>query len=629
MTSESIYRNLSVENTSWTLDKLANNIHIITKPKFQRDKKWTPLPMNDSKKPKPSYKKYIDFLVSNKNSVFPISLGTEIHDGQEKYIVIDGNNRINAIITFLNNPYSIYPEYYVDVFIMIDNDSISLEEKIIIKTFIRNLTYKSLSTFRRLNNIIPDDVNIPMGLFCKIEDELIQIQTKLLINNADSYATNIALNINIFKNGNYEIYCKIFEEINKYANTLSENELLSAILFNTEIHIEDPELKHQLLTEIHEFYEKRGTDEVLQQYKITDVNYFKINAFDFIISLQNYCSKLYYVIPEFESEGLSLLFKLYKIMFKTIEPQSFTPANVNDFCQKILYACDVLDKSYDLIFPKNIDESLFNSTSVRKNTLLKKNSLYILLSTIIACKDIYSKSALIPNIRICITYHLLSNTKYLTSISEEEKGAYKSYDMIEYQAGGGYIDNLCKNILYKDSEHDMVFKNIHSDKLKELIIIVLNSQKKEISYKDKTSKNKRRKLNLVDKILLCSYWNRNIPNLYIQRLYSLEHITPFSSQWSNDIKLDIDRLGNLFPTFDEINKKRGNKSLEIYYHNDYIHFTNSIRRLLPENYSEINTFSDRKTSITNTALFNDYCNINENIYIHNLVDDLYVSSSNV
>ena len=84
-------------------------------------------------------------------------------------------------------------------------------------------------------------------------------------------------------------------------------------------------------------------------------------------------------------------------------------------------------------------------------------------------------------------------------------------------------------------------------------------------------------------------------NYYLDSVYSIEHIIPFSSIWSKTI--DINRLGNLFPTLDIINKTRGNKNLDIYFEDDNRHFTRFIQDLLPiENYNEICSFPAATTA---------------------------------
>jgi hypothetical protein len=109
-------------------------------------------------------------------------------------------------------------------------------------------------------------------------------------------------------------------------------------------------------------------------------------------------------------------------------------------------------------------------------------------------------------------------------------------------------------------------------------------------------------------------------NFYLKEKYSTEHITPYSSVW--DELIDINRLGNLFPTLEKINCSRGNSNLDIYY-KSHPDFTNFIKELLPGNYNEINNHNGRKTTIVNINKYNEYCSNNEKLYIKTLVDDIF------
>ena len=605
--------NMTIENTSWTLENLLNNRDIINKPKFQRDQKWTIEPKNN----KPNYKDYIIFLIENKNSVIPISLGTEIKNNKENYIVIDGNNRINAIIKFLQNPYCIFPEYYNKVIEFIDNckytDDILKEE---CKNIITNLNYKKISNFTTLNKILVNFV-IYGDLHKNIENELCKIQEKMRYKEQEPFNINIKLNINIFKNGTYNEYCKIFEDINKHANTLSENELLSAILFNTNITINDTKFKHILVDKIKKFYDDRGKNEALEKYEMELDYEQKINAFDFIIGFQNYCSEKYTVIHNFESSGLSLFFKLFKYLYSSLNQENFTIENVNKFIEDVNFACDILNSAYNSIFQENIDENIFNKSAVKNKLLIRKNPMMLILISNIVNKNIEKKKLINEN-KKCIIYHFLSNKKYLKNISDEDFATIKEEDKIQYTTGSAFIDNMCNTILNKDK--NKIF-NISKDKFKNLLKKNLKYHINEKTYNDERKTNKRRKLNLLDKILISNYWNRNIPNKHLTEKYSIEHITPYSSIWNDTI--DIDRLGNIFPTLEEINSKRGNKSLSIY-KEEYPIFYDVVKSLLHlDEYENINLYENRKNTIKSIESYNNICTKNEKLYVNNLIDELY------
>jgi hypothetical protein len=112
-----------------------------------------------------------------------------------------------------------------------------------------------------------------------------------------------------------------------------------------------------------------------------------------------------------------------------------------------------------------------------------------------------------------------------------------------------------------------------------------------------------------------------MPNCYLKEKYSIEHISPYSSVW--DGVIDINRIGNLFPTLDKINTSRGNSNLDIYFNSKNRDFTKFIKGLLPGNYNEINIQNGRKTNMTDINKYNEYCVNNENMYIKTLIDDIF------
>ena len=119
---------IDIVNDTWTLNKLHKILDSIKKPKFQREKKWVVRSSSNNKKA--NFEEFMKFLIINKNSVTAISLGTYYENNKKYYIAIDGNNRINAVITFLEEPYIIFPYFYDDFFKFvhqIDKDKLTPE----------------------------------------------------------------------------------------------------------------------------------------------------------------------------------------------------------------------------------------------------------------------------------------------------------------------------------------------------------------------------------------------------------------------------------------------------------------------------------------------------------------------
>jgi hypothetical protein len=505
---------MSIENHSWNMEKLYSTQSFIGKPKITRDMKWT---LQPEKENRPSFKKYILFLLENRNSVFPVSLGTIIKNSQEYYTVIDGNNRINSIITFMRSPYKIFPEYYENVLKSIKESELTENEKNECIRQIIDADYKLISSFRRLNDILKINFNIKNDLFVGIENELIKVQDKFLFTGNLPFDLNIHISINIFKNGTIAQYNNTYDDINRYVNPLSINELLASSLYNTIVNLEDETIKYNIKNEIKDFYNNRGKNEVLEQFKIDDVNVIELNAFDFMVGLQNYISKKYNVIPEFKTDGLSEFFKLFEYLYGSYDSENFTNANISDFINKIDFCCNVLNKAFNSIFPPNINESIFNKKAQKCKGFIKRNQMLLILVSNIANMNKMNTKKLISLNMLALIYHELCYKKNVENIEEEHFNMLKMDDCLEYHGGGKYIDNICYSILNK--EHDKIFK-IDKNKFIEILKINVESSKKESRHDVLRKKNKRRQLGLIYKILLANYWKRNIPNKFLDKEYS-------------------------------------------------------------------------------------------------------------
>lgn len=623
MTSTNQQTKMSISNTTWTPAELLDKYSKIKKPKFNRDMVWY-VSSSDSnlKKKRANFEEFLEFLFKTRNSVAAISLGTYLHNNEEYYVAIDGNNRINAIICFFKCPYKVFSKLYNELFDYINStpvDKMNENIKEMCKNSIKNWTYRELYTFNRLDDVISEDVDIDRRIMRDIERKIVDIQKQLRFNDNSPYDTHIKLVINEFKSGTNKEYCKIFEDINKYSNTLSNNEILAATLFESIVNISDNTLKCSIILQIKEYYDNRGKDEVLDTY-IMELDYnMDISAYDFMVGFQNYCSSEYSIIENFSQEGTSLFFKIFGYLYNSTEKNSFTNENVNDFIDKILFSCRIISEAYKSIMPININDNLFNKSSKNESCkLIAKNPMTILFISVITNRNKVTDIMLVKKVRLVVIYHLLCNQKYLKNISEEDIKVIKTHDKLEYTAGGTYIDNICKNIL--ENDNDKIF-DINKNCFEELLNKNLESSLNEKTYDQERVTNKRRQLNFFDKILVSNFFNKKMPNCYLKEKYSIEHISPYSSQWDNSI--DINRLGNLFPTLAAINSSRSNGNLEIYYNETNSNFTQFIKELLPENYSEINNHNGRKTAIIDINKYNYFCSKNEEKYIKTLVGDIF------
>jgi len=126
-----------IQNENWYVKNLAAKIlnGEIYKPKYQRKRKWDLTPKKENV---PSEKRYIEFLFDTYNSVHAITFGK---DG-DKLSNIDGNNRINAIIHFLNEPFVLFPER-LSILISFLSDKINTEVAQEVERIIKKLSMKN------------------------------------------------------------------------------------------------------------------------------------------------------------------------------------------------------------------------------------------------------------------------------------------------------------------------------------------------------------------------------------------------------------------------------------------------------------------------------------------------------
>ena len=192
-----------IKNEQWTVRELLNKVEneFIHKPKYQRKKKWDII---RKKEKNPNIQDYIIFLYSTHNSVHAITFGEFTNDRQLYFSNIDGNNRINAIMHYMNKPFTIFPDYLNDLFNVL-NEVDDVDKTIIqeIKDIFYNSSYNDIISIRS-----PDRYFETMGkskLYSHIQyknviiDDIIQeIQNNLKINN-NNFDSYIKINVNLFE----------------------------------------------------------------------------------------------------------------------------------------------------------------------------------------------------------------------------------------------------------------------------------------------------------------------------------------------------------------------------------------------------------------------------------------------
>ena len=373
-----------IKNEQWSVKQLMAKIdnRSIRKPQFQRKKKWDILPKQNSS---PNEYAYIKFLFDTGNSVHAITFGQESSSKNVFYSNIDGNNRINAIKHFMDRPFEIFSEYLTDLKVFINTLDLQDKDKILLKKIFDELTYNEMMNFN-YKKFFPEkgykewyDSTL-RNFRDEFEPYEEEIKEKLKVNGSDYFDSTVKINVNLFENYTTDELCKTFEDINKYNSKLTETELLACRLHNScNFTIDYKPFETKLYEYIKTYYRDKSQQEVLECYQLEDKN---MNAHDFIVAFQNLCNDKYSFIEKTNADGLSLFFKLWKALYHSFV-DTFTTENVNDFIEKICDSCDILQKTINDIFTEQISYRLFNNTCQSKLETLKKNNLFMLISSII------------------------------------------------------------------------------------------------------------------------------------------------------------------------------------------------------------------------------------------------------
>ena len=608
-----------VKNEQWTIKELISKINDkeIKKPRFQRKKKWDIRPKKNNY---PNNYDYINFLFHTENSVHAITFGQESNLNGLIYSNIDGNNRINAIKHFIDNPFEVFTEYLDKLFNIFDNINSKNNDKI--KKIFKSLSYEEIIKIKTPAKFFRDRNEKELWIEIRdkeeeIEKEIEEIQQKLMINKSDRFDRNVKINVNLFEGYNTDELNTTFEDINKYNSKLTETELLGSRLHNvSNFIITDKSFESELIVCIKQYYIDKSNNEVLDCYKFQGES---INANDFIVGFQNLYNTKYNFISKTEVDGLSLFFKLWKILYDSFE-NTFTTENINNFIEKINYSCKILQETISIIFTDKINDKIFNKTCQEKIGTLKKNNILMLICCIIGFKnkDIIKKK-IIKNLEKCLIYHF-----FISDIKDtDKKDIFRTNDLLTYKAGGTFINNICEKLLYdpqiiSNKLNKEVYNNLLDYLLEEINIPYIRRLDN-----GKNKKDKRRNLRFIDKTLMFYYFKEKMPTNMLDKKYSIEHIAPNSSDWEGE--LNKDRTGNLIPLIDEINTLRGNKHINKYNTtNDGIVFRNFMKDIIPDDTTYDNFIHHKKKPfIYNNGKYNDMCKKNEEIYKNNLIKCLF------
>lgn len=615
-----------IKNEQWPIKELAAMIlkGEIDKPKYQRKRKWSKFPKKENF---PSDRKYIEFLYSTRNSVHPITFG-QVGD---RVYNIDGNNRLNAIMNYLEEPFILFEEK-TDKLTKYITEKINPEIAKEVENIIKKMRYDEVMIFKYNSYFIEKGYTELFDTHLRpLRDDIEPFFEKMIdslkIDGINRFDSDVVINVNLFYGNSTEELSEVFWQINKYNSGLSEQESLASTLFTiTDFKIENELIEYGIQQQVEQYYTENSRDEKLNCY-VYNKTLESLNAFDFIIGFQNYSNNKCSMIEKNDNDGTSLFIKIFKIMYKRgkLYCEAFTSENINDFIKHIEIVIDILEKISQRIFMKELvnggngSNKLFDAVN-KKLTSLKKNNKYMIISAIIGyIKNGVYEEVILRSIEKCILYHFMVNSLE----NKEKQKDYKTKDEILHDAGGNYIDNKANRFLsHPEDISDNITKDVMRNLINDLVDENTINRDYETRSNGKSKYDKRRPRKMHEKILLYYYYVNNIPTKFLKHNFWIEHMFPFSCSWENQI--DIDRLGNIMPIINTLNKDRGNKHIREYKNLDEEGFLQFIKIFPSEKlYDEIIPEVNRKPHIEDSEKYNSHCSENEKELIESFLGVMF------
>ena len=663
-----------------TPDALRSHIAMLKamrKPKCQRPAYWLTVP--NLKKPNhPSIQKFIEHCFLFKHIGHEgLCIDRKLVNNEYIYSVYDGNNRINAILYFLKNPYKVFPSKYLNIDKTIDEDTVMKQtDKDALKKIIHDFDYKTL--FNKCHDPLDlfglkfhigengevtgdelpfEEQHIAWQLYSKISEQKKRKLNLMLRQWKNSFGVDhdgnalnfydVVILATFYEGYSPEELAEVFTTNKFKSQVMSDNDLYAAKLCYIMIKLTDTTMKYELLDIMKKYYLERDNDyELVEKYKVNESDR-TLNAYDFIVSFTDYCALKYKLFNKFldTKDKIHAFFVLFITLYQNkkevtesgidLNETHFTRNNVDDFIKVVKQACEILKDCVDNLCPASC-KNIFNSSANKDLKFTTKRDLQVLMLSIIMKikKDPDTDiNKIKKKIKIILYYDIFYKQIEKKEVVKEKTlkpchpfnririGHWTEW-MYDIKDNPDSLFNKVSNV--NDEDGCNLTPNVFKLMLGTLL-------EKQSNVKEYVAKKKRRNLTVLDKYLMGMFYYIQMPTRELkQGSFSNEHIVPFSSRYDGEI--DIDRLGNLVPTKDTINSKRKNKDLSIYYNDE--NFKNFSQYLTPILYSneEYLRFVEYKKNeknnkkypyLLNAEIYNRICKQNEEEYINRFINIVF------
>ena len=546
-----------VKTERWTVDvfQLKFTEGRLRKPRIQRKKRWDETMVHD----------YIEFITRHQNTCLPFFVNEIDMHARLIYMLFDGNNRVNAILDFLNRPLSVMRE-----FIPSELEGLRSILETVSLAKLTHKSYNSITKFCKEHGIS----DYPAETYEEVYEKMIDRLTDLRF-------LTVEIQVTVYDNLPYEQMIHIYQCVNKNATKMNEQELFACSFAQWTY---PPVIEQTALSSaVQLYYDDMNQCEQLKMNEIVC----SLNLFEILVGVQLTLHKRCSFIPDLKMEKseLDVVFHVFKIAHlpSNREWNEPTHAEVNTFIERIFAACS----SLEAVLRRMYDPYLSSFSKFHK---LKKHAILICFFYFMYNEESMSDKQ--TDIHRALIYHNLLTEMYTEATIPLED---KEKDIFWYMTSG--TDRLYQKIVKR--EYSMAI--IPNISIRTLLHDVMKIRP--------SIQDTRKKSTWLDALALSAFYNQQIPAMIKEKSHDIDHIIPFSVRKQSHV--DVCRLGNkqLIPT--HINAARKTKPIT-----DAWIIEN---KLIYQHYPSESEYTQIYDGTLHPVAFNSMCEKRETHYIDHIM----------
>ena len=317
--------------------------HTLIKARIQRKSNWTSRanPNPSARSPSPNYEDYLKFILDTRIMIAPLLLVERVVKDSKYLLVIDGNNRLNAIKSFMKQPLTIFEN-------LIPNDLPTDIKNSMKNTSYEQITSRNFSTLQKLHKEIHGN-----------EDgfkKLVQSHSKENLKRLeDSYERcvealermrilDVKVTYVVFHTIDNNNICDLYQRINEPGMPLTRQEVLAAS--TAHIRHKDFSYKNNITKEVKLYYTEMQCEELeleKQQYPHDELTLFEV-----IVGLQRWLHKLFPCAIIMQKKLLGSFANIYEEIHGFEHQQSDT--TISEFITEVHKASSILHNELKDVF---------------------------------------------------------------------------------------------------------------------------------------------------------------------------------------------------------------------------------------------------------------------------------------